>query len=472
VQTLATAPSIELTWFHAAVALGFVAVVLLLALTRAMKVRILALRTAASARAELATVEERVALLERSAQRDLRTRDDADVGGARGSNTLNALPGVFAELAGAHNRSHLCAHLGRAIERITEPAQWMVFLADPTRDGEFVLVAGAADDGQAWPEGAVLNERHGRLGHAVKRGVPMSEKDFRAEPPIVRERLRADEPRGFIVDLAVPVLVGDDVAGVFSIGRASVPDETVLAFAKCAAAMMSSALRCMDARDLAKRIEDSDDLTGLGNRRWFLAQAAETLYRNRERGVQMSLAVFGVDHLRRYFAEQKVAATGRLQRSVADIAKSHLRQGALLARWSEDEFVALLPGCDARATRQVFDTVRRDVTEAGFPGGSQQPGGAVTVSAGVAVCPWDGVQLDDLLDAAYAALEVARSRGGDQVTNTESRASDSSSFSFAPDSSTDSAALEPPPDRVRLPVEFGSYEDLTASGPGPGADED
>ncbi len=464
-QILASAPDLQLTWFHAALALGFVTVVLVLALTRALKVRILALRTAASARAELATVEERVALLERSAQRDIRAQADTDVAVGRGSSTLHALPGVFAELAGAHNRSHLCAHLGRAIERITEPAQWMVFLADPTSEGEYVLLAGAANNGQAWPEGAVLTERHGRLGHAIKRGVPMSEDDFHAEPPIVRDRLRTDEPRGFIVDLAVPILVGDDVAGVFSIGQASIPDETVLAFAQCAAAMMSSVLRCMDARDLAKRLEDSDDLTGLGNRRWFLAQAAETLYRNREQGVQMSLAVFGVDHLRRYFAEQKVAATGRLQRSVADIARTHLGQGALLARWSDNEFAVLMPGCDLRAARLTLDTVRRDITEAGFPGSSKQPGGAVTMSAGVAVCPWDGVQLDDLLDAAYSALEVARTRGGDQVAGTESRASDSSSFSFGSDSDS-VASLEPPKDRVRLPAEFGSYEDLTSSGRG------
>lgn len=466
---LASAPSLTLSWFHLSVALGCAVLILLAALVRAVRVSLSARRDGASARLDMTVLREKVQELESQNARP--QVDVEDVKRMRGGETLHALPPVYSELLAATTRRQVTELLGRAIERVVDPGQWMVFLADPGRAGEFLMLAGAAREGQVWPEGAVLTEQHGRIGHAIRRATAMDSDDFDAEPPIVKERLRADEPRGFVVDLVVPIVVGPDVAGVLSIGAPGASNDVARAFAECACAMTSAVLARMDARDLAQRLEDSDDLTGLGNRRWFLAQASETLYRNRERGVQMAIAVFGVDHLRRYIAKQKAAAAGRLLRSVAELASGLLGDGALLARWSEDEFVVLLPGRDQSAARDVLDALRRTTTGSAFPGASHQPGGALTVSAGVAVCPWDGVQLDDLLDAAYAALEVARARGGDQVAGTDAQASDSTSFSFDPAPPSDSV-LDPPQDRVRLPASYGRFEDLTGTGSRPARPED
>ena len=463
---LAAAAFARSPWSTAALALAALSLALLIGIVKIVRERNAALRAVDDARHDVRRSRERTEALGR--QLDELARSRAPTGSARTA-ALAALPAVFETLGGAPDRTELCDEIGRAVERTLSPSQWMVFTAND--EGGMVLRAAASRSGATWPVGSVLTEQHGRLGHVLRTRSAMHSGDFDDEPPMVKARLRADEPRGFTVDAAVPIRVGERVVGLVSAGRPGPGPAVARAILECVAAQAATVMRRFDARDLAQRLEDSDDRTGLGNRRWFLAQAAEALYRNRDSGVPTTLAVFGVDHLQRYLDRNRAVATDRLQRAVSDLARAHAPQGALLARWAEDEFVALFPGRDAASARQVLDGLRRATAELEAPGADRQPGGAITLSAGFAAFPEDGVQLDDLLDGAYSALEVARGRGGDQVTSTQSRASDSVSFRFGRRRVGTQQAADPPAppeprepsDAVRLPPGFGTYEDVTVT---------
>ena len=109
-----------------------------------------------------------------------------------------------------------------------------------------------------------------------------------------------------------------------------------------------------------------------------------------------------LDHFKRYNDEHGHLAGDRLLQSAADAWRSALRQTDLIARWGGEEFVALLPNCDAANGRALVERLRGSLPD------------GVTFSAGVA--DWDGVAtVDEFTDVADEALYAAKHGGRDRV---------------------------------------------------------
>ncbi len=317
----------------------------------------------------------------------------------------------------AKTRRDLGDAAGRAIERVLGPGQWMVFL-DPERAGkQYVLAATAASREAPWPLGACLSPQMGRVGLAIRRRTAMVRADFDREPSLVRQHVDETEPRGFRVDAVAPIVDGDHVLGAISAGALQVRHESARAALRVIATAVATTLRTVEARQRAAQLENVDTLTGLPSRNWFNAEAAEQLYRNRERGQAMSLAVFAVDDFRLYAGREGPGEAQRLLQGIAYVLRPLFREGDLVCRWTDEEFVALMPGLDRRLAADQLDRLRRDVTEREWPGAALQPCGAVTMSVGIAAGPEDGTRLEELIDAAYRAFVRARSYGGDRTVD-------------------------------------------------------
>ena len=132
-------------------------------------------------------------------------------------------------------------------------------------------------------------------------------------------------------------------------------------------------------------------------------------------GDLVSLAIFDIDHFKKYndtngHEEGNVALT-----SVSEIVKSTGRRGDIIARYGGEEFVALLYGATRQEAEAFGETVRATVEATSFAGGPRQPGGRVTISAGVATFPWDAGNMDELIARADAALLAAKRAGKNRV---------------------------------------------------------
>ncbi len=392
-----------------AASLAFASLLLLVALRRGAR----ASGAATDAERHAAKAAERAAIAEREL-RDARSAPRGAVEGAR--RALADLPDALRETAEAGSRRDLADRVGRAIERLLAPQQWMVFV-DMQREGrEFVLTATGSVTGKTWSVGAVLTPQTGRVGLAIRRCAVLDTDDLAAEPPIVRRQVEDTEPKAFLVDVVAPLHGTEDAVGALTVGGSEAPSEVVRAVLASLAECASSVLRFIDARDRATRLENEDEATGLGQRSWFTAQASEALFRDRDRGVPMSVGVFGIDHFRLYMNREGPGETRRLLQAVARLLRPHFADGELLCRWAEDEFAVLLPGRTRTEASHLLDLVRRQIATQRFHGSRRQPDGAVTISVGVATSPDDGSQLDDLVDCAYRAFQRSRARGGDATT--------------------------------------------------------
>ncbi len=387
---------------------------------------------------------ERVAAAERElADEKSRAAPSADAH----HHLLNALSRSFQELASARDRTSLFESLAPAIERTADPSQFMVFVASDREGREFRLVAAGGERGAPWEPGALLNDAMGRVGLVARRRTAMDRRQFEIEPPIVREQLEQSEPAGFLVEVAVPVVVQGGVAAILAAGGSTLSLDATRGGLELLATHAAAVLRAIDVAARIERLKNSDEMTGLGSKGWFVAEGAEEVYRRRTDSRPAGLVILGIDDFRGYVLRTGHAAGDRLLRGVADVMRPLCDEGVLLARWSGAEFVALLPGASAAEARLFAERMRSAVAAVDWPEAASQPRGRLTMSAGVAVLPANGQNLDELIESAAETLAAARWSG--DVTH--SCAPETAPGEVPGETATEEIVLSPLPESVPPP---------------------
>jgi diguanylate cyclase (GGDEF)-like protein len=153
-----------------------------------------------------------------------------------------------------------------------------------------------------------------------------------------------------------------------------------------------------------------DSLTGLGNRSFLERFVPRLLAEHRP----LAYVMIDLDHFKSINDTYGHDAGDRLLREVARRLAAHLRKGERAFRLGGDEFVIIMPGAAEDDVERTIDRMIRDMEEeviARFPSGD---GMAVTISAGVAMAPADGQDLETLGRHADVALYEAKKGGRNQ----------------------------------------------------------
>ncbi|MFI5842027.1 GGDEF domain-containing protein [Catenuloplanes sp. NPDC051500] len=162
----------------------------------------------------------------------------------------------------------------------------------------------------------------------------------------------------------------------------------------------------------ARRLDElarTDMLTGLPNRRTLAAQLVRDMASTAADGTPLSVAIFDLDHFKRYNDTLGHQAGDDLLAGAAAAWSLLLRDRDTLARYGGEEFVLLMPGCTEEEAAGLLDRLRRAT-----PDGQ-------TFSAGLAV--WNGVDRpDDVLHRADTALYAAKAAGRNRMTRAPSPA--------------------------------------------------
>lgn len=155
----------------------------------------------------------------------------------------------------------------------------------------------------------------------------------------------------------------------------------------------------------AMRLALTDPLTGLGNHRHFHERLQRELLDAHDQNTPLSLVLIDVDDFKRINDRFGHPGGDRLLSQIA----SRLRQGGEAFRLGGDEFAILLPAVDSiyahAAAQSMIDRISSTELEQG----------AITVSAGVATFPSQGVARDELIRLADSALYWAKEHGKNQV---------------------------------------------------------
>jgi diguanylate cyclase (GGDEF)-like protein len=163
----------------------------------------------------------------------------------------------------------------------------------------------------------------------------------------------------------------------------------------------------------AMQLALTDPLTGLGNHRSFHERLQRELSKAEQIGATLSLCLVDLDD----FKTINDSHGHPVGDSVLGQVASRLRQGGEAFRLGGDEFAVLLPAHDAGHAVAVARSIVERVSATEFEGV-----GRVTVSAGVATYPVQGVGRDELIRLADSALYWAKEDGKNRARTYESAA--------------------------------------------------
>ena len=162
-------------------------------------------------------------------------------------------------------------------------------------------------------------------------------------------------------------------------------------------------------RSLHRREAETDQLTGLANRRPALERLRQLV---RARDSEFSVALFDLDDFKRINDHHGHECGDEMLVAVGDALESRFRTGDLVCRWGGDEFLVILaaikPDDAERVLASAVDALHRVTVTCG---GDLI---AVTASGGV-VAGATGDDVDDLLAMADRALYSAKDAGRDRV---------------------------------------------------------
>lgn len=158
-----------------------------------------------------------------------------------------------------------------------------------------------------------------------------------------------------------------------------------------------------------------DALTGVFNRGFFDERFSHEFFRAERYQRHLSLAVVDVDHFKHYNDRNGHLSGDQVLREVADILRFGLRGTDTVARYGGEEFVALLPETSKERAVALVERLRRQVEAHSFLHEDSQPGGRLTISAGVATFPDDSKDPQDLFHQADSALYEAKRGGRNRV---------------------------------------------------------
>ena len=163
-----------------------------------------------------------------------------------------------------------------------------------------------------------------------------------------------------------------------------------------------------------ERMASVDPMTGVLNRRAFLAALEKEWSRAARYRSGLSLMLFDLDRFKSVNDMYGHDVGDRVICRFADLTQSLLRDIDVFGRWGGEEFIAALPHSDLRSARTVAERVRESFARQSFDSEGHKPF-SVTVSIGVADIGGGRVPHQQLIKWADDALYEAKASGRNQV---------------------------------------------------------
>jgi diguanylate cyclase (GGDEF)-like protein len=318
-----------------------------------------------------------------------------------GSRTLDTLAdGVAAAVHGADLDEGLGSLLAAAVAALGAQSA-MVSLQDPDRpDPELTLTIGLDEAAQAAAVAAFADPAHPLTTAGRDRADTRSGSTIAI--PLIAARGGIEEALGAI---ALTFATGADADAADPSALRLVADVAALVVDRSRLAATAA-----ERSEWFERLAHTDPLTGLANLRTISRVLELELTRAGRQGGEVSIAIFDVDDFTRTNETAGREAGDDVLRSVASVVAGSVRLVDTVARYGPDEFLLVAPGsAGAMVARRILEGI------ADLP---PVAGRTVSVTAGVATFPTDGIDAEAVIAAARSALDRARTagRGGVETT--------------------------------------------------------
>ncbi|MBD9478195.1 diguanylate cyclase [Pseudoxanthomonas sp. PXM02] len=170
-------------------------------------------------------------------------------------------------------------------------------------------------------------------------------------------------------------------------------------------------------RDEMRALADTDELTGLPNRRAGLKRLEQHMRDARAGEDTLAVGFLDIDLFKRINDVHGHEAGDRVLVTVASTLTAAVRDPADVIRMGGEEFLVLLPGIGGASARARLEAMRNQVSAAGA--GLGFDGLVVTASIGLATLAPEDTDAASLLRRADGAMYRAKHAGRDRVVDAE-----------------------------------------------------
>jgi len=214
--------------------------------------------------------------------------------------------------------------------------------------------------------------------------------------------------------VSVPLVVKKRLAGVLNLHKIEIDafSDSDLKLIQAIANQAAIAIENSQLYEKARSLSNTDELTGLANRRHFQLILKREVAQAQRFHSHFSLILADIDHFKAFNDTHGHLRGDIVLKKVADILLQNTRGIDLVGRFGGEEFVVLLPKTDQKGAQAAAEKLRACVLADSFPGEEEsQPGGSLTLSLGIAEYPNDSKDIYELLDLADRALYRAKEEG-------------------------------------------------------------
>jgi GGDEF domain-containing protein len=183
-----------------------------------------------------------------------------------------------------------------------------------------------------------------------------------------------------------------------------------------------------------QKLAITDDLTGMPNGRYFRHFLSKIIERAKVMRFPVTLFLFDIDNFKKYNDQYGHCVGDEILKQTATLMRRCVRDHDLVARISGDEFAVVFwemegprqprdpktppaPGRTPQETKEILNRFRRLLATHDYPGLGDQGKGTLTISGGIAVCPWDATDAAGLIEAADKQLMFGAKRSGRNSIN-------------------------------------------------------
>jgi diguanylate cyclase (GGDEF)-like protein len=313
----------------------------------------------------------------------------------------------------------------KIVSRVLKPRQAVVLLrrhkseSDPGRASRLIVAAASPADGSV-RAGHVVAFGEGAIGLVAQSQRAMDRRDFEAHWLHAGGARQGDLP-GFDVDLAAPMVMGQETVGVLAVSGAPSNSSEAKDVLRLIAQVGALATHYVSAYTQVKVTADLDGLTGVYNKRQVTEVLAESLLRAHQQTGTLAVFLFDVDNFKHYNDTNGHAAGDQVLKQLARLVEDNVRKENTFGRFGGEEFLLVLPDTSPEQALIVAEKVRYLIAHHPFPFGEKQPLGSVTISGGIAAYPAHGLDSRALLEAADIGLYEAKRQGRNRVLSGRSR---------------------------------------------------
>jgi diguanylate cyclase (GGDEF)-like protein len=164
-----------------------------------------------------------------------------------------------------------------------------------------------------------------------------------------------------------------------------------------------------------ERLANTDYLTGLYNRRYFFHTAEAEFSKAVRNGYPLAITLIDLDYFKKVNDTHGHLVGDSVLVHIAQLIRSHSREGDVAARYGGEEFILLHPSIDSQNAYHVAERLRKMVEVTPFLHEEDEIG--VTLSAGIVdtLVGQKFSRIDDVLGLADKALYRAKEAGRNQV---------------------------------------------------------